>query len=40
MKADPDNLNEEITSPRPHWDMRAIQPNHIKFRTGSALAPM
>ncbi len=24
----------------PHWDRRAIQPNHIKFRTCSALAPM
>jgi hypothetical protein len=23
-----------------HWDRRAIQPNHIKFRTSSALAPM
>jgi hypothetical protein len=26
--------------PPPHWDGRAIQPNHIKFRTCSALAPM
>ncbi len=26
--------------PPPHWDRRAIQPNHIKFRTCSALAPM
>jgi hypothetical protein len=23
-----------------HWDRRAIQPNHMKFRTCSALAPM
>ncbi len=26
--------------PPPHWDRRAIQPNHIKFRTFSALAPI
>ncbi len=26
--------------PPPHWDWRVIQPNHIKFRTCSALAPM
>ncbi len=26
--------------PSPHWDGRAIQPNHIEFRTCSALAPM
>ncbi len=26
--------------PTPHWYIRAIQPNHIKFRTCSALAPM
>jgi hypothetical protein len=26
--------------PPPHWDRRVIQPNHIKFRTCSALAPM
>ncbi len=26
--------------PSPHWDRRGIQPNHIKFRTCSALAPM
>jgi hypothetical protein len=32
------HLNEEITPPPPHWDRRAILPNHIKFRTCSALA--
>ncbi len=26
--------------PPPHWDRRAIQPNHIKFRTCNALAPI
>jgi hypothetical protein len=26
--------------PPPHWDRRAIQPNLIKFRACSALAPM
>jgi hypothetical protein len=26
--------------PPTHWDIRAIQPNHIKFRTWTALAPM
>jgi hypothetical protein len=26
--------------PLPHWDRRAILPNHIKFRTWKALAPM
>ncbi len=25
--------------PPPHWDRRAIKPNHIKFRICSALAP-
>jgi hypothetical protein len=39
-KAGRNHLNEEITPPPPHWDRRAIQPNHIKFRTCSALAPM
>jgi hypothetical protein len=29
---------EIIIPPPPHWDRRAIQPNHIKFRTCSALA--
>ncbi len=33
-------LNKEITPPPPHWDGRAILPNHIKFRTWSALAPI
>jgi hypothetical protein len=32
-------LNEENT-PSSHWDRRVIKPNHIKFRTCSALAPM
>ncbi len=32
-------LNEELPPP-PLWDRRLIQPNHIKFRTCSALAPM
>jgi hypothetical protein len=27
-------------SPPPYWDRRATQPNHIKFRICSALAPM
>ncbi len=32
---------ERIKSPPPpHWVRRAIQPNHIKFRTCSDLAPM
>jgi hypothetical protein len=26
--------------PPPHWDRRAMFPNHIKLRTCSALAPM
>ncbi len=39
-KAGSNHLNEEITPPPPHWDRRAMQPNHIKFRTCSALAPM
>ncbi len=39
-KAGKNHLNEEITPPPPHWDWRAIQPNHIKFMTCSALAPM
>jgi hypothetical protein len=34
------HLNEEITPHPLHWDWRAIQPNHIKFRTWSTLAPM
>ncbi len=33
-------LNEEIAPPPPHWDRQAIQPNHFKFRTCSALVPM
>ncbi len=33
------HLNDEITPP-PHWERREILPNHIKFRTCSALAPM
>jgi hypothetical protein len=33
------HLNEE-SPPPPHWDRRAIQPNHIEFKTCSALAPM
>ncbi len=39
-KAGKNQLNEEITPPPPLWDRREIQPNHIKFRTCSALAPM
>ncbi len=31
-KAGRNHLNEEIPPP-PHWDRRAIQQNHIKFRT-------
>jgi hypothetical protein len=34
------HLNEEIAPSPTHWDRQAIQPNHIKFRTYSALAPM
>ncbi len=26
--------------PPPYWDRRAVQPNHIKFRTCSGLPPM
>jgi hypothetical protein len=39
-RARKNHLNEEIIPPPPHWDRRAILPNHIKFRTCSALAPM
>jgi hypothetical protein len=39
-EAGKNNFNEEITPPHPHWERRAILPNHIKFRTFSALAPM
>jgi hypothetical protein len=39
-KAGRNHLNEKITPPPPHWDRRAIQPNHFKFRTCSALSPM
>jgi hypothetical protein len=39
-KAGRNHLNEEITPLLPKWDRRAIQPNLIKFRTCSALAPM
>jgi hypothetical protein len=36
-KAGRDPLNKYIYYPPPtHWDRRAIQPNHIKFRTCSA----
>jgi hypothetical protein len=38
-KAGRNHLNEEIT-PSSQRDRRAILPNHIKFRTCSALAPM
>jgi hypothetical protein len=31
---------EIIWTPPSHWDRRAIQPNHIKFRICSALEPM
>ncbi len=34
------HLNEEITPPPSHWDRRTALPNHIKFRTYSALALM
>jgi hypothetical protein len=39
-KAGKNHLNEEITFPPSLWDRRAIQPNHIEFRTCSALVPM
>ncbi len=39
-KAGRKHLNKEITPPPPHWYRRAIQPNQIKFRTCSALAPL
>jgi hypothetical protein len=32
-------LNNGNYPPPPHWNRRAIQPNHVKFRTCSALAP-
>jgi hypothetical protein len=38
-KARRQHLNEEITSLPPRV-RRAIQPNHIKFRTCNVLAPM
>ncbi len=36
------NLNNQITlpPPPPHWDRRAIEPNHIKFMSSSADAPL
>jgi hypothetical protein len=34
------HLKKKITHPPPSWDRRTIQPNHIKFRTCSALSPM
>ncbi len=35
------HFHEEIFyPPPPHWDRRAILPNHTKFRTCSVLAPM
>ncbi len=34
------HLNEEISCPLPHWDRRAIQPNHIKSKTCRDLGPM
>jgi hypothetical protein len=33
-------FERENYPPPPHWDRRAIQPNHIKFMPSSALAPM
>ncbi len=39
-KAGRNHLNEEISPSSPHWDRRSIQPNQIKFRTCSSLAPM
>jgi hypothetical protein len=41
-KTGENNLNEEISPllPPPHWDRREIYPNHIIFRTCSALASM
>jgi hypothetical protein len=40
-KASRNHLKEEIITPlTPHWERRAIQPNHIKFRTSTVLAPM
>ncbi len=29
------HLNEKFSPPPPHWDRRAVQPNHIKSRTCS-----
>jgi hypothetical protein len=39
VKAGRNHSNEKITLP-PHWERRAIQSSHIKFRTCRALAPM